>query len=706
MTDTHRTIRTSRRPASHLPVRCFARCRALTVAALLTALLTACHGRYVHQDKRPLTVCVSQSPGEDFMKALAQDAKDSLGIDVEFVYGMCANSSGALHKDFAHNDLPADIVFTTGRVPDDWTAMSCLDLYGRTHLADHLTYATLRTCQTADSRVYQFPLLSRLNGITYNATLLEELGATLPVTFDDMVDLKRRCDRAGVPFAFTDVMYTGNGFSIFFSLVGTQWLTSFEGAQWLDNFLAGTASVEAIAPAADYFREWADAGLFGIIAASNGGSSALHQFRTRRALFCIGLSNVSSGYDGPEIGADGQPTGRTLHDVHASMPWISRDNDCNCFVRMDNLWVMLNRHLDAPSQRNRLHQAAQLVELMLTDKYTQMLTDRGKDVWLGLRDYDIPPDRTYSPSIDAVRQGYVQPFYYERFIQPTVVATGTEVCSYLQRTCCTDEEREHLQVGALYDYHPEASMASILHTLDVSRTDSLSAMLGIIDEPMGPADCARLYALGARCAMQQMLDDEGRLGTDGQPLTVQVAVLPYAPALRDMQPWCVTAVETSHLYAGPLMNGEEYIVVPQLSTSVEGVLMNGATLRRMLADGYDPGPHLRNDQTGISKFDSEHYGPYPYACVMPDGLTLADDTEYLVCAPAQAFPKELFQHLDSLGKVLHQTPEIIENATGTADTEGTTGSPAATPHLSAPVAAGIAAYLRDHRHVSPSQLPW
>ena len=224
--------------------------KAITFLLVLIMVFTfaGCNKETV-QDESPVSMLVSMGNGEAYYTQLAELIKENLGIEVEFVYHNSCDSSNMIKQYFANRDLPADIVFTSSKTDDELLKDSCIDLFSKSSVTSAYTQTTLSNCLTEDGAIYQLPISSKLIGITYNETLLQEMGWELPETFEDMVELKAKCDEAGIKFAVTDGAATGHGFNLLFHLMGAQWLSTSEGTGWFEEFQAGTEKTSQVSGA-------------------------------------------------------------------------------------------------------------------------------------------------------------------------------------------------------------------------------------------------------------------------------------------------------------------------------------------------------------------------------------------------------------------------------------------------------------------------
>ena len=607
--------------------------KAIALLLTLTVLLAlvGCGSRVV-QDTSPVTMLITLGNGEAYYTQLAALIHDKLGIDVEFVYHNSCDSSSMTKLYFANQDLPADIVFTSSRTDDALLADSCVDLLSHSDLTTAYTQAAISNCLTEEGAIYQLPISSKLIGITYNETLLQEMGWELPTTFEDMKALKEKCDEAGIKFAVTDGAATGHGFNLLFHLMGAQWLSTSDGTGWLESFQAGTASAEEFMEVSEYFREWTEAGLWGVFHTQDWQGSK--EFMETRALFWFNILNSVDHYDGPEYDDEGNETGRELHDTYKTMPWISRDGSNNCYTYYDNCWVYVNKDLEAPEEADKLQKVFSILELMTTEEATALVSSISKDSYVSVNHYSIGDDRLYVGDIDSIRTGFIQPWYYNRFDTNSIVITGEVINRYIAG---------------------EGSFEDIFSTLEQCNQDYLNAETEILAEFPEGLDCestARLVALSAAEAIDRSLEE------NGLDERVDVAIAPYTAEGDTLPAWRSASVCNSIVYSGTLEVGMNNTIFPASAINPCGIYMTGAEIKAIVAGGFDPSDRFVNAETGESTFDSQNYGPYPYVCLVKGGGELRDEEEYLVALCDTFLPSADYTAYRDGGKVLTDLTDL------------------------------------------------
>ena len=598
------------------------------MVCVMVLSLAACgqNGNTVVQDDSPVTMLINLGNSESYYRALAEKITENLGIEVEFVYQICYNSSDMSRLYFKNNDLPADIVFTASKTDDELLKDSCVDILSYSSVSSLFTAKTVEECTTENGAIYQLPVSSKLIGITYNETLLNEMGWDVPENYSDMLDLKAKCDAAGIKFAVTDGVATGHGFNLLFHLMGVQWLSTPDGTEWFEGFLEGTKSIDEFSEHCEYFKKWTEAGLWGSFHTQDWGGST--EFSQTRALFWFSILNSSTGYDGPEYDDNGNATGRELHDTYKTIPWISENGDNNCYTYYDNCWVYVNKDLEAADKSDKLQKVFKIIEYMCSDEITQLVSESGKDTYVAVNSYDIGDDRLYSAYNEKIKTGFVQPWYYNYFDTDSIVGTGEVINAYIAGTGSFE------------------NIFTVLNTNNQNRLNAETDALAEFPDGLGYEDTAKLVALAAATALDMTLE------ANGKSERVEVTIAPYTPGPNLLPPWKSASVCNSVVYKGKLETGAANTVLAQSTQNPVGIYMTGAEIKALIANKFDPSDRFIDKETGESTFDSEHYGPYPYVCLVKGNAELEDNREYLVALCDRYITLAEYTAFTEAGKVI------------------------------------------------------
>lgn len=608
-------------------------CFLLVIAMAVS--LAACQKKEAQtvQDTSPVTMFITLGMSEAYYRTLAENIKNDLGIEVEFVYQVSCDTSNQVKIYFENNAVPADIVFTSSKTDDALLKNSCVDILSHSSVTERFNLSTLQACTTAEGAVFQLPVSTKLIGITYNETLLNEMGWQLPSTFADMLDLKAKCDAAGIKFAVTDGAATGHGFNWLFHLMGSEWLSTPEGTEWFEGYQKGTRSIDAFKGKCEYFKRWTEAGLWGSFHDQDWGGSG--EFSKTRALFWFGIVNTATGYQGPQYDDNGNETGVMLNDTYKSMPWISENGSNNCFTKYYNCWVYVNKNLEAPEKSEKLQKVFRILEYIVSKDAAVLISEAAQDTYVPVNDYEMGDDRLYAAYKESIKNGFLQPWYYNDFDMNSIVFTGEKVNAYLKGT------------GAYED---------IFTTLDKYNKMHLNEQAEVLaDFPngLGYEDTAKLVALSVAKAVDMTLEANGRSER------AEVAIVPYTPGDNLLQPWKGASVCNSVTFPGKFNAAYSQALIPQSAVRPTAIYMTGAEIKAIVAKGFNPSDRFIDAATGVSTYDAEHYGPFPYVCLVKGNAALEDGKEYLVALSGLFLPLTDFTSFCEKGKELSGLENII-----------------------------------------------
>ena len=598
----------------------------MLVIAIMFTFIGCGKNNEIIQDDTPVSMLITLGNGETYYTELAQLINENLGIEVEFIYHNSCDSSSMTKLYFANQDLPADIIFTSSKTDNELLKDSCIDLLSRSSVTSAYTQTTLSNCLTDDGAIYQLPISSKLIGITYNETLLQEMGWDLPQTFEDMIELKNKCDAKGIKFAVTDGAATGHGFNLLFHLMGSQWLSTPSGTSWFEDFQNGIKNTEDFKAESDYFKRWTEAGLWGVFHTEDWNGNK--EFMTTRALFWFSILNSVDHYDGPEYDDDGNETGKELHDVYKTMPWISENGTNNCFTYYDNCWVYVNKELEAPEKSEKLKKVLQILEFMTTDEATALVSSISKDNYVSVNNYEMNSDRVYANYNESIKTGFIQPWYYNSFDTNSIVITGEVINKYIAG---------------------EGNFDDIFATLDECNQKNLNAETEILAEFPDGLDyenTAKLVAISAAEAINKTLDENGK------DECVDVAIAPYITEDNMLPAWRGASVCNSIVYKGSLEVGMSNTIFPNGAINPCAIYMTGAQIKAIIQPGFDPSDRFIDSETGISTFDSDNYGPYPYVCIIKDNQDLKDNSYYLVALCDKFITNSQYTAFNESGQVI------------------------------------------------------
>lgn len=209
---------------------------------------------------------------------------------------------------------------------------------------------------TYSGAVYMLPLGYNALGITYNKTLLEKNGWTLPTNLSEMEELKTKVEDAGYTFCADMLQFPGYGFQYLCNIADTSFLSSTEGIAWQNKFLSGEANVSDTPEMEESIRllqRWRDIGILNGNGTPDNDGETKKTVAEGKTLFILGNS-VDFGI---ELGVD---------DKYSLMPYLSEDGNHNVFILNVSRYVGLNKSLGEKGSEQKLTDALKVMEVLST----------------------------------------------------------------------------------------------------------------------------------------------------------------------------------------------------------------------------------------------------------------------------------------------------------------------------------------------------
>ena len=503
-------------------------------------------------------------------------------IDLEIIPYSGANMTGYVRDELSTNNMP-DIYVTTVYFPgQEDLSDRLIDLSGY-DFTNNFVEARLRDVSD-NGAIYLLPTYYNCVGITYNKTLLDEHGWTLPTSLEELEALAPQVEAAGCQLALDQVQFPGYGFQYLFNILSAGYANTIEGRKWQNSFLAGEENAldnaDLVAQAQDIQR-WRDVGMLNFSGDPDSDTSTRAAFLEGNTLFMIGnLTSVSPEESSDEFGF---------------MPYLSEDGTENTYVANVTKFVGLNKHLADPGNEQKLEDALHVMEVICTvDGMRALSVNMGADVLVPLKDFVIPEESVYKPIEQALNEGYVAPYIYTGW-ENVVVPVGEKMFSFMKGEC---------------------DINAVLKTLDDNQyllRDNSDRVYTAVTEELSVEDCAKLVGIqftkasGADVALVStnkwyQTDEDVAMNTKG----VQCP-----------------------LYAMPITDQELTAMLPTGWTgTIQTVTLTGTRVKELAETGYD-------------KFgDGEHL--FPYDLIMPDGVALEDDKTYtvVICGASKAVQEE------------------------------------------------------------------
>ena len=503
-------------------------------------------------------------------------------INIEFVPYSGYNATAYAAMELAADEM-TDIYFGSMYAPAVTDVSDHLLDMSAYPFTDNFTDQRLREV-TDDGHIYMLPLYYSVLGITYNKTLLDEHGWTLPTSLEELEALAPQVEAAGCQLALDQVQFPGYGFQYLFNILSAGYANTIEGRKWQNSFLAGEENAldnaDLVAQAQDIQR-WRDVGMLNFSGDPDSDTSTRAAFLEGNTLFMIGnLTSVSPEESSDEFGF---------------MPYLSEDGTENTYVANVTKFVGLNKHLADPGNEQKLEDALHVMEVICTvDGMRALSVNMGADVLVPLKDFVIPEESVYKPIEQALNEGYVAPYIYTGW-ENVVVPVGEKMFSFMKGEC---------------------DINAVLKTLDDNQyllRDNSDRVYTTVTEELSVEDCAKLVGIqftkasGADVALVStnkwyQTDEDVAMNTKG----VQCP-----------------------LYAMPITDQELTAMLPTGWTgTIQTVTLTGTRVKELAETGYD-------------KFgDGEHL--FPYDLIMPDGVALEDDKTYtvVICGASKAVQEE------------------------------------------------------------------
>ena len=241
-------------------------------------------------------------------------------INLEVIPYSGKNYSAYVQAELAADDMP-DIYCTSYYTPNyDQVSDKLVNLAGYA-FTDNYVEARLRDVTDDQGAIYVLPTYYDCIGITYNKTLLEKNGWTLPTSLKELEELAPKVEAAGYNLCLDQIQFPGYGFQYFCNILDTAWLNTPDGRAWQTAFIKGEATVAGTPELMDslsILERWRDLGML------NGNGDPANDSNTRKemgkgnTLFMLGSSNTFSEDE--------------TNDEFGLMPFLSEDGTRNTYV--------------------------------------------------------------------------------------------------------------------------------------------------------------------------------------------------------------------------------------------------------------------------------------------------------------------------------------------------------------------------------------
>lgn len=347
-------------------------------------------------------------------------------VNIEVIPYSGVNTTTYLKNMLAADDLPDVCTMTFYNPATLDVSDRLIDLSGY-DFTDNYVESRLRDV-TDNGAIYMLPATYNCYGITYNKTLMEKHGWTLPKTFAELEALAEKAKAAGVRLCVSQIQYPGSGFQYFCYIAQAGFLGTLEGIQWQKDYLTGKANISdtpGMMESMRYIQKWKDIGMLDC-----SGSDASSDHRTREefikgnTLFMLGNQNGITESLGTE-------------DEFGLMPYISEDGSQNVFILNVNRYFGVNKKLEKNPEK--LEDALKIMRVLSTaEGMSSLHADTTlKSNLLPLK--EAKADATYFKDIAAVIDaGNTATMIYNGW-ENTLVNTGTKMLEYMQNQATLED---------------------------------------------------------------------------------------------------------------------------------------------------------------------------------------------------------------------------------------------------------------------------
>ena len=530
-------------------------------------------------EHEPITMMVIYQDVEGF-RDLVHEKYPEINLQFEVYNG--TNATEFLTESLYAGEA-TDIVLRTAYMPElEDLSDTLLDLSG---YAFTDAYAEARIREVIDNgAIYLLPSFYTCFGITYNKTILDENGWTLPTSLEELEELAPKVEEAGYKLCLNQIQYPGSGFQYLCNIADTGYLSTLAGRKWQADFLSGKTTLadsKEMMECMELLQRWHDIGML------SGDGDQHDDVKTREAmmegntLFMIGSSNGI-------IEAD-------TDDEFRLMPYLSEKGDQNTYILQTTRFYGLNKKLGEKENAQKLEDAVHVLEVLSTVEGTKLLMgeSRIKSSLLPLKEYQIPEDNYYYSIKDDIDNGYTAPLLYSGW-ENAIVDIGNEMISFIQGKSTLKQLEQVFDAGqgAIVNDAPEVFTK--------------------VTEKIEQGDCARL------------------IGTCfGEAVGADLALISENKYIREAN----NSNQNNDGISGFLVPHDVTemtvsIICPTgWNGTIQTVTLTGKRVKELAEQGYD------KYNIGIT---------YPYVLAAPEGFSLDENAVYkvVICGASDEVKKE------------------------------------------------------------------
>lgn len=542
----------------------------------LISLLTGCTnnaetntgsttGKKDNNEHEAITM-ISAFPGTGVFTELVKEKYPEINLEIIPYSG---NNMTAYVKDQLKTGIMPDIYVSTVYAPIKDVSDRLIDLSGYS-FTNNYAESQLRGV-SSDGALYMLPTYFSCLGITYNKTLLEKNGWTLPTTFAELEELAPKVREAGYELAINQLSLPGYGFQYFCNILDTDYLNTLGGRKWQSDFLNDKTTMKdspEMMSSLSTLEKWRE---LGMLTADTDENSSLGNTKAIMAeghtLFMLGATNNFTKEDSD--------------DEFGIMPYLSQDGTQNALVLNVSRYVGLNKHLEDEGNAQKLEDAVHVLEVMSTVEGMSAISYGFENTMLlPLQDYVIPETNFYKQVESEINAGLTAPFIYEGW-DNLIVPTGEVVIEYIKGNATLED------VAAAFDDNQNL------------LTDNSSASFTKVTETLDMEDCAKLVGIAFGKA-------------SGADLAL-ISMNKWYPEANTYVALNVNGVSGS-LLPMDISDQEITAILPTgWRGNIETFTFTGKRIKELMETGYER---------------KERF--FPYMLVSPEGFTLEDDATYTV----------------------------------------------------------------------------
>lgn len=490
-----------------------------------------------------------------------------INIEVEPYSGQ--NFTAYVKGQLKSGDMP-DIYCTTYYFPEREDLSDRLINLAGYAFTDNYAPARLKEV-TANGEIYLLPTYYECFGITYNKTLLDKNGWTLPTSMKELEELAPKVKAAGYNLCLDQYQLPGYGFQYLCNILDTDFLNTIEGRKWQKAFLAGEATLRGTPQMMESMKtleRWRDIGMLNGNASLESDNETHLKMAEGNTLFMLGSNNVF--------------TKEETTDEFGLMPYLSDDGTKNSFVLNVSRYIGLNKHLEDKGNEQKLEDALHIMEVLSTVEGMQALNSTYTNTsLLPLKDYKVNSEGYYARIEDDLNEGATAPFIYDGW-ENILVKIGETMISFIRGEATIDAVIASFDDNRdLVNDNSDDAYTTVAEKID---TNHCAKLVGIIYAKASGADMALISK-----NKWYKLDKNEDLNFDG----VSGALFPL-----------------------PVTDQEIVSILPAgWRGTIETVTLRGARIKEIAQNGYD------REGNGVV---------FPYELVTPDGFEIDDNKTYTV----------------------------------------------------------------------------